>query len=770
MSNALLEAAILKHQQGLLDEAGALYGQILSINPQHLDALRLMSMLADERGDVENAIHYAQKALSLAPKVAVLHLALATPLLTAGRLEEAMAAAQQAAQYDSKNVDALFLLGDIAQQLKDYPTALEWYRKAERIDRTIPELHNNRGSTRMAMGETEEAILCYRKAIMLKPNYTDAHFNLGNAYRAQGDFPAALEAYQETLKHDPAFYRAYVMLGVVLRQLGQNAEAEQAYHHALAHLPPMAPERAVALYNLGNLRLATKDFDQAVTYYRQALTITADDLALLQNLGNALQEQGRAEEVIEVQAHLARLEPGEVAFRINQVLTLPVLYENTAEIIQWRQRCQTAIDVLLADPDLPLAGPHFTERLISTGFYLGYQGQGDKDLQVKVGHLLRKVLGEPSLSLPANAPPHWLQRGGKVKIGFISRHLSHKHTIGKLLQGVIRHLSREQFEVHVFSVGTETAYIPTHDEHPDDRFYELPVRDFEGCRRILAEAGLDVLYFTDIGMDVLTCLLAHYRFAPIQCTTWGHPVTTGSPNMDYFISSHYVETPEASAHYTETLAPLENYPFYYERPPLETPTLSRTDFGLGPEHHIYACVQSIFKLHPDTDRLFIEILRRDPNGVLLFLSHPSNACNQQLYDRIARQAPDIADRLHFIKRLNRTDFLSLLAVTDVLLDSIHFSGGNTSYEGLAFGTPIITLETPYMKGRLTVGLYKLMGLMDCVAATPEEYIERAVKYGTQPDERARLREAILARCPVLYEDLAPVRELETFLLNALRKY
>lgn len=768
MSNALLETAILKHQQGLLDEAGSLYGQILSVNPQHLDALRLMSMLADQRGDYDAAIQYAQQALAVAPKVAVLHLALANPLLAIGRLPEALAAAQQAFQCDAKSVDALFLLGDIAQQMQDYPAALEWYRKAERLDRTIPELHNNRGSTRMAMGETEEAILCYRKAIMLKPDYTDAHFNLGNAYRAQGDFPAALQAYQETLRYDAAFYKAYVMLGVVLRQLGQNAEAEQAYHTALANLPPMAPERAVALYNLGNLRLAAKDFDQAVAYYRQALVITADDIALLQNLGNALQEQGKAEEVIDIQAHLAKLDPTEVAYRINQAFTLPVLYEDNAEIAQWRQRCEREIDALLADPDLPLAGPHFPERLISTGFYFGYQGMGDKDLQIKVGRLLRKVLGEPSLTMPPDAPQPWAQRGGKVKIGFISRHLSHKHTIGKLLQGVIRHLNRDQFEVHVFSVGTQTAYIPTGDEHPDDCFYELPVRDFEDCRRVLSEAGLDVLYFTDIGMDVLTCLLAHYRFAPVQCTTWGHPVTTASPNMDYFISSQYVETPDAAVHYTETLIPLENYPFYYERPPLETPTLSRADFGLEAGQTIYACVQSIFKLHPDTDTLFINILRRDPNGVLLLLSHPSNACNQQLYDRIARQAPDVVDRVHFIKRLNRTDFLSLLAVSDILLDSIHFSGGNTSYEGLAFGTPIITLETPYMKGRLTIGLYKLMGLMDCVAATPEEYIERAVHYGTNPEARAHLREEILARCPVLYEDLAPVRELETFLLNALQ--
>jgi predicted O-linked N-acetylglucosamine transferase (SPINDLY family) len=228
-----------------------------------------------------------------------------------------------------------------------------------------------------------------------------------------------------------------------------------------------------------------------------------------------------------------------------------------------------------------------------------------------------------------------------------------------------------------------------------------------------------------------------------------------------------VETPESPAHYTETLVPLENYPFHYERPNLEAPTLSREALGVGPEQHIYACVQSLFKLHPDTDALFGEILRQDPDGVLLLLSHPSEKCNRTLYERFARSYPDVADRVRFVPRLPRADFLGLLAMADVLLDSIHFSGGNTSYEGLAFGTPIVTLDTPYMKGRLTLGLYKRLGLMDAVAATPGDYITLAVRYGTDPAARARLREEILARCPVLYSDEAPVRELEVFLMNAL---
>jgi len=35
-------------------------------------------------------------------------------------------------------------------------------------------------------------------------------------------------------------------------------------------------------------------------------------------------------------------------------------------------------------------------------------------------------------------------------------------------------------------------------------------------------------------MDALTCKLAAVRLAPLQVTSWGHPVTTGLPEIDCF--------------------------------------------------------------------------------------------------------------------------------------------------------------------------------------------------------------------------------------------
>ena len=102
-----------------------------------------------------------------------------------------------------------------------------------------------------------------------------------------------------------------------------------------------------------------------------------------------------------------------------------------------------------------------------------------------------------------------------------------------------------------------------------------------------------------------------------------------------------------------------------------------------------------------------------------------------------------------------------------MLDTVHFGGGNTTYEGLAFGTPVVTLPGAFMRGRVTYALYKKMGVMDCVASTPDGYVDIAVRLGTDKDYRAAIGARILAHNHVLYEDITVVRELEQFFLQAL---
>src|SRR5262249_21009143 len=99
---------------------------------------------------------------------------------------------------------------------------------------------------------------------------------------------------------------------------------------------------------------------------------------------------------------------------------------------------------------------------------------------------------------------------------------------------------------------------------------------------------------------------------------------------------------------------------------------------------------------------------------------------------------------------------------------LHFVGGNTSYQALAFGVPIVTLPSAYLRGRITLALYRQMGMLDCVAADAGDYVEKAVRLGTDPEYRAHVSAKIREASAVLYENDAGVRAFESFLLGVAK--
>src|SRR5262249_58481114 len=123
------------------------------------------------------------------------------------------------------------------------------------------------------------------------------------------------------------------------------------------------------------------------------------------------------------------------------------------------------------------------------------------------------------------------------------------HTIGRLNLGRIEQLSGGRLEIVVLSVGEHRDEMSSAFREAADRFVSIP-GDVAAARRLIAEEELDLLFFADVGMSTFTQALSHSRMAPVQCATWGHPVTTGSPMVDLFLSSELLEIAEADEHYT----------------------------------------------------------------------------------------------------------------------------------------------------------------------------------------------------------------------------
>jgi protein O-GlcNAc transferase len=353
-------------------------------------------------------------------------------------------------------------------------------------------------------------------------------------------------------------------------------------------------------------------------------------------------------------------------------------------------------------------------------------------------------------------------------VGFLSEFLV-EHTIGKLFGGFIRHLDRNRFEVVVIHTPKAKQDRFSHQlGQLADKVLTLPA-GLESQQQAVMAAELDVLFYPDIGMAASPYFLAYARLAPVQAVSWGHPDTTGLDTMDYFVSAASIEPKDAEDHYTERLIRLNRLPCFYEHWMLPAQLPSRAALGLPGTGTLYACPQTLFKLHPEFDAVLAAIAAGDPAGHIVLLEGKNATWVSQLKARWANSAPILVERVLFLPLLPLDRFMALLAHTDVLLDPIHFGSGNTLYEAMAYGIPVVTWPGRFMRGRIVAGAYRQMGVSDApVAERLEDYAPLALALGRDPQRRSKLRAALVeAAKRELFVDALAVREFEQFLEAAV---
>ncbi len=632
----------------------------------------------------------------------------------AGDFQAAHQLYQQILMAEPERADALHLLGLLYLQTGNDEEAVRGFSRAIEINPADPAYHSNLAIALVNQGKIDEAEASLRKAVELNPGYAKGHNNLGNVLMMKGELAEALGNYEKATGLDPAYADAHNNLGNALYQMEREEEAVSSYRRALEISPGFADAHA----HLGLVYRDRGMTKEASTHFRKELESRPSDGA-----------------------------------RIKLALLLPPIYQFRDDILSRRTGLEGQIDSLL-ERKIEIHDP--VKEVGLTNFDLAYQNMNDRGIQEKLGKLYASL----AKTYPCERP-----RRNKIRIGFISNFFKN-HTIGKYFIGMIEKLSREKFEVVVLSISHHKDEIGRRFKDKADD-YVCITSNWKIAHDSVESRKLDVLFFTDISMDAVTYFLALSRFAPVQCVTWGHPDTTGIGNVDYFLSSQDLETEGADNHYSEELVRAENVGTYFYRPEPRGPVKSRADFGLPDDRILYLCPQTLFKFHPDFDLLLGEILRRDPRAELVLVCATYPQWGELLMGRFRSSIPDVTGRMRILPRQDETDFFQLMALSDVLLDTIYFTGGVSSYEAFSLGVPIVTMPSGFMRGRMTYALYRKMGVMDCVARTPKEYIEIALRLGTDPDWRRAVREKILGACDVLFENIAAVRELENFFVKAV---
>ncbi len=442
-------------------------------------------------------------------------------------------------------------------------------------------------------------------------------------------------------------------------------------------------------------------------------------------------------------------------------LLLPIVYESAAEVQFCRDRFAKSLAQFISQTPWPVAEQ---AAAIYTNFFLQYQGQNDLHLQRQYGCFLHQVM---AARFPQWARPRPLRpRAGKIRVGYIS-HFYHWHTVFRVFHGLIHRSDRTQLEIFCYYSGqiwddcTELIHACS------DYFYQI--NDLIGLCQQLDQDQLDILVFLDLGMQPLTSQIAALRLAPVQCSLWGHPVTSGLPTIDYYLSNQLMEPENAQEHYSEQLIRLPNLGIFLPQPPPVALVKQRADFGLSPEDVVYLCCQSLFKYLPEYDYLWPAIARQVPQAKFVFVAAASCTTpmvTTKFIQRVSRcfAAYGLAagDYLVVLPGLPYGDFQQLNLLADVFLDSWGWSGGMTSLDAIACGLPIITCPGELMRSRQSAAILQRIGATDTIAADAQEYVAIASRLGQDSQRRSHLKYQIITRLPNLWEDYTSPQALLEF--------
>ncbi|MEH1912090.1 O-linked N-acetylglucosamine transferase, SPINDLY family protein [Nostoc sp.] len=501
------------------------------------------------------------------------------------------------------------------------------------------------------------------------------------------------------------------------------------------------------------------------TTLQQGLKLYPTDGRLHFSLIIDLRQNGRIEEAILSAENAAKCLPDDYTFQILKYLTVPLIYENQGEINFYRQRYTQGLRDLIEQTSIKTTEDQHSALAgigCLTNFYLSYQAQNDIDLQCQYGNLVHEIMGVnyPQWVVPLSMPK--LQPNEKIRIGYVSHYL-HSYSGTFWLTGWLRQSNHESFEIYCYYTGNEPDPITQKFQEYSDVFHHIPHNLSAACEQIIADK-LHILVFPEIGMNPQTMQMAGLRLAPVQCVAWGHPVTTGLPTIDYFLSSELMEPQNGQEHYSEKLILLPNIGVAYPKPYIPPVIKTRSDYALS-DDVIYLCCQAPFKYLPQYDFILAEIACRIPQAKFIFLRGTVLKPRlQRAFAAVGLNSEDYCIHLNIPERL---DYLMINLLSDVYLDTFTWSGGNTSLEAIASNLPIVTCPGEFMRGRHSDSFLKMLGVTDTIAENEIEYIEIAVKLGLDPVWRRSIAEQMSQNHDRLFDDKACVAGLEAFYIQVV---
>jgi predicted O-linked N-acetylglucosamine transferase (SPINDLY family) len=358
--------------------------------------------------------------------------------------------------------------------------------------------------------------------------------------------------------------------------------------------------------------------------------------------------------------------------------------------------------------------------------------------------------------------------GRRLRVGFVHSQLELDASTFALLPW-FGQLDKDRFEVALFVESSVDTAAEDLCRVSGWEFQVLPVA-LEQKAEVIRGSNLDVLVFGDNLVDALagSAALALHRLAPLQVALTATPITSGSPEIDLYLTGEYTERKGAAEDYSERLglipctADVRDFDLDKTQPTTEW---NRSAVGIPDEAVIFISTTDFRKIGPEVQERWASILAATPGARLVL--HPFSCaadCSAHAkafascFDRLLQSRGIADDRLAILTEpfVSRADVKEFLKIGDVFLDTFPVSGTGSVMDALETGLPVVTLQGSEARSRRAASLLNAINLDEGVADDENTYETLAVRLATNAGDRKVMTEKIrekLVHTPVFKDSL-----------------
>ncbi len=533
-------------------------------------------------------------------------------------------------------------------------------------------------------------------------------------------------------------------------------EAEKCFEE----LKNIHPTNKDILKNLSFCYFQNKKYEFSEKTIEAIFSLGYKENKLIELLLLILKQQDKAEKILDLISKEKN--------NINSKYELLEKFERSAiamsnqELDDFRKNTLKKIDLAINESKLKLEVDN--QFLDPPLFYYSYENKDNLNLSKKIYQLFKK-------SYPQLQKNYDLKsiKSKKIKIGFISEFFK-KHTISKLFKGLILNLDKSSFDISIYYLdngkGLDQEFFDS-EKNNNLKTFKLP-KLFDQKVNYILDHNLDVIFYPDIGFSTQLYYLTFLRLAKYQITSWGHPETTGNPNIDFFLSSKLLEENfnEAQKHYSEKLLLCEFLPMYYFKPKIKK--IDNDELQLN---NIYSCPQTLFKIHPDFDEIILKIFQKDKKAKIYFIKSNEEIFSKKILHRLSKKIPNFIDNIIFLNKLSEEEYINHCGKASVLLDPLYFGAGNSFHESMFYGTPTVTLPTKFLRSKIVEGAYKQLQIKDApIVKNIDDYVSLAVEIANTEPKKMLDNKKYYSECAdkSLYENKEALQSFQKIILDLVK--